>query len=78
MNPDCTYEQLLRDRIRLLVELFKPYSDANGIDTTESLIRDLLADLMHISDYWDFDFNDELRVATLNYQEEVKNQSTLN
>ena len=58
----------------LIIELLKPYLDAHGLDTTESLIRDLLADLMHISDYWDFDFNEELRIATLNYQEEVKNR----
>ena len=59
---------------QLIVDLLKTYLDAHGLDPKESLIRDLLADLMHISDYWDFDFDDELRIATLNYQEEVKNR----
>ena len=56
-----------------IIKLLKPYLDANGLDTTESLIRDLLADLMHISDYLSVDFENELRIAALNYQEEIQN-----
>ena len=60
-----------------IIKLLKPYLDANGLDTTESLVRDLLSDLMHICDYWQVDFQNELRIGSLNYQAEVKENSRL-
>jgi hypothetical protein len=49
------------------LKLLKAYQYEHGLDTEQEIVRDLLSDLMHICDYLEIDFEDELRIATDNF-----------
>jgi hypothetical protein len=49
------------------LKLLKAYQYEHGLDTEQEIVRDLLSDLMHICDHFEMDFEDELRIATDNY-----------
>ena len=53
------------------LKLLKAYRDEHGLDTNQEIVRDLLADLMHICDHLVMDFEDELRIARDNYDSEL-------
>jgi hypothetical protein len=58
------------DRASYSADALEAYCAAKGDDMDESTLRDLLADLMHYSASNGVDFDNELCIARINYEEE--------
>lgn len=60
-------------RTENIYRLMLTYNKMTGLEESdrETAVRDMLADLMHLSDEYAIDFHDQLRIATDNFNAET-------
>jgi hypothetical protein len=71
--PIMTTNTSTVSRTENIYRLMLTYNKWTGLEESdrETAVRDMLADLMHLSDEYGIDFQDQLRIATDNYDAEL-------